>query len=164
MSSEQTECTDEDLWYERTAYRKIPKSGCVDGVRLDRGTAHYCRGHWFRVHRILILVSLIIVSLGIVVAALWYYRRKSRKGYECSSHDQTARVDMLPSPIHLPDGDEPVNQTERRTLSSIMAPIIKSLGKFVNHAKNLAARPMALFGSRRANQGVALNDEGIENL
>jgi hypothetical protein len=31
---------DDDYWYERTAYRKIPHSSCEGGMRLDRGSPH----------------------------------------------------------------------------------------------------------------------------
>ncbi|BEI81872.1 hypothetical protein CcaverHIS002_0210320 [Cutaneotrichosporon cavernicola] len=31
-------------WYERTAYRKIPYSSCIDGETLDRGLPHACPG------------------------------------------------------------------------------------------------------------------------
>lgn len=35
---------DETVWYERTAYRKIPHSSCEGGNRLDRGPEHQCPG------------------------------------------------------------------------------------------------------------------------
>jgi hypothetical protein len=34
----------EDYWYERTAYRLIPYSSCMGGIRLDRGARHVCYG------------------------------------------------------------------------------------------------------------------------
>ncbi|KAJ7579921.1 vacuolar protein sorting/targeting protein 10 [Mycena floridula] len=34
----------EPYWYSRTAYRKIPYSSCVDGMRPDRGDQHACPG------------------------------------------------------------------------------------------------------------------------
>ncbi|KAG8725549.1 vacuolar protein sorting/targeting protein PEP1 [Ceratobasidium sp. 395] len=35
---------DETVWYERTAYRKIPHSSCEGGDRRDRGPEHPCPG------------------------------------------------------------------------------------------------------------------------
>ncbi|EEB97994.1 hypothetical protein MPER_02581 [Moniliophthora perniciosa FA553] len=32
------------MWYDPTAYRKIPHSSCEGGNRQDRGQGHYCPG------------------------------------------------------------------------------------------------------------------------
>ncbi|QRV73806.1 vacuolar protein sorting-associated protein [Ceratobasidium sp. AG-Ba] len=37
-------CPDDTVWYERTAYRKIPHSSCEGGNRIDRGPEHPCPG------------------------------------------------------------------------------------------------------------------------
>ncbi|KAG8814363.1 vacuolar protein sorting/targeting protein PEP1, partial [Serendipita sp. 399] len=69
-------CQDEneDYWYERTAYRKIPKSQCQGGLRLDRGQAHLCPG--FRAHGAMFWWTLFFVPFGFTaLVAVWYYRR-----------------------------------------------------------------------------------------
>lgn len=72
---------DEDFWYERTAYRKIPKSLCVDGIRPDRGAEHICPG--FRAHGSLFWWTLLFVPFGFTaLVAFWYYRRGGyRRGF-----------------------------------------------------------------------------------
>jgi len=72
---------DEDFWYERTAYRKIPKSLCVDGIRPDRGAEHICPG--FRAHGALFWWTLLFVPFGFTaLVAFWYYRRGGyRRGF-----------------------------------------------------------------------------------
>ncbi|KAJ7493393.1 vacuolar protein sorting/targeting protein 10 [Mycena galericulata] len=64
--------SDDDYWYERTAYRKISFSTCEGGERPDRGERHQCPGFaghsgffWFMV----ILFPIIFVAL----VAYWYY-------------------------------------------------------------------------------------------
>ncbi|KAF8174213.1 vacuolar protein sorting/targeting protein 10 [Pholiota molesta] len=64
----------EDYWYERTAYRLIPYSSCVDGYRPDRGTAHVCPGlrsksSWFWFFMLLLPFSFT------ALVAYYYYRR-----------------------------------------------------------------------------------------
>jgi hypothetical protein len=83
---------DEDFWYERTAYRKIPKSLCVDGIRPDRGTEHICPG--FRAHGALFWWTLLFVPFGFTaLVAFWYYRRGGyRRGFVFHS---------LPEPLNL---------------------------------------------------------------
>ncbi|KAI0314429.1 Oligoxyloglucan reducing end-specific cellobiohydrolase [Amylostereum chailletii] len=65
---------DDEYWYERTAYRRIPHSTCEGGKRLDRGTAHLCpgvraHGGWFWFFMFLIPISF----TGLV--AYWYYQK-----------------------------------------------------------------------------------------
>jgi len=65
---------DEDYWYERTAYRRIPYSSCEDGERPDRGPRHLCPG--IRAHGP--LFWWFVVFLPFMFTALvgyWYYRR-----------------------------------------------------------------------------------------
>ncbi|KIM23060.1 hypothetical protein M408DRAFT_28180 [Serendipita vermifera MAFF 305830] len=96
-------CTEDGIWYERTGYRQIAKSMCTGGTRPDRGTWHYCRGHWLQVYATLLWSIAIASALASTGAALRYYRqRNSRKG-----------------PIHLPDSDEVPNADKRDILTSI---------------------------------------------
>jgi cbb3-type cytochrome oxidase subunit 3 len=69
----------QDKWYERTAYRKVPHSKCVGGLRLDRGTEHACRkSHGFFWWVMVIVVCFLFAGLF----AFWYARRRgaARKG------------------------------------------------------------------------------------
>ncbi|KAI0685232.1 Oligoxyloglucan reducing end-specific cellobiohydrolase [Cytidiella melzeri] len=63
---------DDEFWYERTAYRKVPISTCEGGKRLDQGPAHRCpglKGHGF-------FFWLFILAIPSGIAALvgyWFY-------------------------------------------------------------------------------------------
>jgi len=66
---------DDDFWYERTAYRKVPYSSCEGGIRPDRGTAHICPAkakHGFFWWTTVIIVSFLLAAL----VAFWYARRR----------------------------------------------------------------------------------------
>ncbi|KAH9479087.1 vacuolar protein sorting/targeting protein PEP1 [Psilocybe cubensis] len=65
----------EDFWYERTPYRKIPFSSCVDGYRPDRGAEHVCpgfksKGGWF-------WFLMLLLPFGFTALVAYYYYRKS---------------------------------------------------------------------------------------
>ena len=68
-------CTNGDsFWYERTPYRLIPYSSCVDGYRPDHGTKHVCPGFgsksgWFWLF--MILIPFVFTAL----VGYYYYRR-----------------------------------------------------------------------------------------
>ncbi|TFY78544.1 hypothetical protein EWM64_g5467 [Hericium alpestre] len=65
---------DDEYWYERTAYRKIPHSSCEDGVRLDRGKAHVCPG--IKGHGFFFWLFVLVLPFGITaLIGYWYYRR-----------------------------------------------------------------------------------------
>ena len=65
---------DDDYWYERTAYRKIPHSSCEGGVRLDRGSPHICPG--FRAHSTIFWIMVFLLPFGFTsLIGYWYYRR-----------------------------------------------------------------------------------------
>jgi hypothetical protein len=78
---------DEDYWYERTAYRKIPYSSCEDGERPDRGPRHLCFG--IRAHGALFWWSIILLPfMFTALVAYWYYRRMGlARGYVLRLHD-----------------------------------------------------------------------------
>ncbi|KDR81165.1 hypothetical protein GALMADRAFT_241725 [Galerina marginata CBS 339.88] len=69
-------CTNgEDYWYERTGYRKIPYSSCVDGYRPDRGKDHICPGFgskssWF-------WFFMLLIPFGFTALVAYYYYRRS---------------------------------------------------------------------------------------
>jgi len=70
-----------EFWYERTAYRKIPKSSCEGGERPDRGAEHRCPG--FGAHNAGFWLTIFLVPFGFTaLVALWYYRRSGyQRGY-----------------------------------------------------------------------------------
>ena len=72
---------DEEFWYERTAYRKIPKSSCEGGNRPDRGAKRPCPG--FRAHSTGFWLTIFFIPFGFTaLIAFWYYRRSGyRRGY-----------------------------------------------------------------------------------
>ncbi|KAF8962397.1 vacuolar protein sorting/targeting protein 10 [Flammula alnicola] len=64
----------ESVWYERTPYRVIPYSSCVEGYRPDHGPEHVCPGFgsksgWF--WTFMILIPFAFTAL----VAYYYYRR-----------------------------------------------------------------------------------------
>lgn len=72
---------DAEFWYERTAYRKIPKSSCEGDKRPDRGARHDCPG--FRAHNAGFWLAIFLIPFGFTaLVAFWYYRRSGyRRGY-----------------------------------------------------------------------------------
>ena len=72
---------DAESWYERTAYRKIPKSGCEGGPRPDRGAKRPCPG--LRAHSAGFWLTIFCIPFGFTaLVAFWYYRRSGyRRGY-----------------------------------------------------------------------------------
>ncbi|KAF8523369.1 Oligoxyloglucan reducing end-specific cellobiohydrolase [Hysterangium stoloniferum] len=65
----------EDMWYERTAYRKIPYSTCQGGPRPDHGAEHVCPGPksygWF------FWFSVIVIPFAFCGLVGWWYTKKS---------------------------------------------------------------------------------------
>jgi len=64
----------EDYWYDRTPYRKIPYSSCVDGYRPDHGPEHICPGFgskssWFW------FFMLLLPFCFTALVGYYYYRR-----------------------------------------------------------------------------------------
>ncbi|KAI5120439.1 hypothetical protein M0805_009901 [Coniferiporia weirii] len=69
---------DGDLWFERTAYRRIPSSSCEGGLRLDKGRAHLCSAivDTEKRHGLLFWSVVVYLCLAVVgVLARWFYRR-----------------------------------------------------------------------------------------
>ena len=88
---------DDDYWYERTAYRKIPHSSCEGGVRLDRGSPHICPG--FRAHSAFFWIMVFLLPFGFTsLIGYWYYRRSGMArgcvfySYLCSPSDRRASL------------------------------------------------------------------------
>lgn len=67
--------TDDDYWYERTAYRKIPYSSCEDGERPDRGPRHLCPG--IRAHGAFFWMFVLLVPFAFTALVAYYYYRRS---------------------------------------------------------------------------------------
>ncbi|KAJ7166603.1 signal sequence binding protein [Mycena filopes] len=75
LASEAT-CSDDGFWYERTPYRRIAFSSCVDGERFDRGPKHPCQGsNGFGFTGVVILVLMCLALAG-----YWYYRNRAGSG------------------------------------------------------------------------------------
>src|SRR5262245_52270367 len=72
---------DEEFWYERTEYRKIPYSTCEDGIRPDRGAKHRCPG--LRGRGFFFWMMVVVFPVGFTaLVAHWYYRRSGMaRGY-----------------------------------------------------------------------------------
>ena len=95
---------DEEFWYTRTAYRKVPISTCEGGKTLHQGVAHRCpglRGHGFFFWVFVLMVPFMFTAL----IAYWYYRRMGlARGYVLLS-SCLAVAHAACSTIRLPGGD-----------------------------------------------------------
>ncbi|KAH9941948.1 Oligoxyloglucan reducing end-specific cellobiohydrolase [Amylocystis lapponica] len=69
---------DEDFWFGRTAYRKIPYSTCEGGIRPDRGEQHVCPG--IKAHSAFFWAMVICVPFLFAALAGWWYYRKRELG------------------------------------------------------------------------------------
>lgn len=68
---------DEEYWYERTPYRRIPHSTCEDGERPDRGRRHLCPG--VAAHGAFFWLFVLIIPFAFTtLVAMWYYKRSGR--------------------------------------------------------------------------------------
>uniref|UniRef100_A0A0W0FD49 VPS10 domain-containing protein n=1 Tax=Moniliophthora roreri TaxID=221103 RepID=A0A0W0FD49_MONRR len=69
------QCQDDGMWYERTAYRKIPHSSCEGGSRLDRGEGHYCPGN-LAGHGFFFWFMVLAVPFGLTaMIGMWWWRK-----------------------------------------------------------------------------------------
>jgi Sortilin, neurotensin receptor 3, C-terminal len=69
------------VWYERTAYRKIPYSTCEGGPRPDHGAEHVCPGLYARSTLFWLTIILLPFAFTALIA-FWYYRRNGMaRGY-----------------------------------------------------------------------------------
>jgi Sortilin, neurotensin receptor 3, C-terminal len=163
LSSENTCIGDDEFWYERTAYRKISKSLCENGNRLDQGTAHHCHGHWFKTFVSRFWWTFITLPVGIIaLLAVWYYRRRGpRRGYVLLPLMLLLHSDATTRAIHLPDSDEAPDSPSpfRAKLASIPSVVAEGMANFWNYLKSFPGISMSLFGSRRRTQEVALEDD-----
>ncbi|KAG8759479.1 vacuolar protein sorting/targeting protein PEP1 [Serendipita sp. 396] len=133
---------DEDYWYERTAYRKIPKSQCSGGLRLDRGQPHVCPG--FRAHGAMFWWTLFFVPFGFTaLVAFWYYRRG---GYQRGT-------------IRLPDTYAFSDSGPLATLASIPWFIVGIAGIAWSYIESLPFFPRTVFRSRRGYRHVAVDED-----
>ncbi|KAH8091728.1 Oligoxyloglucan reducing end-specific cellobiohydrolase [Cristinia sonorae] len=65
---------EEDYWYDRTPYRKIPYSSCIGDYRPDHGEAHLCpgiKGHGFFFWLFVLVIPFAFTAL----VGYWYYRK-----------------------------------------------------------------------------------------
>ncbi|KAI0750610.1 Oligoxyloglucan reducing end-specific cellobiohydrolase [Irpex lacteus] len=65
---------DDEFWYERTAYRKVPISSCEGGLRLDQGTPHRCpgiKGHGFFFWLFVLAIPCLFAGL----VGYWFYHK-----------------------------------------------------------------------------------------
>jgi len=76
LPSEDSACRNGDeFWYDRTPYRLIPYSSCVDGYRPDRGTEHRCPG--FKSKGAFFWLFMLILPFGFTALVGYYYYRRS---------------------------------------------------------------------------------------
>jgi len=64
-----------EYWYERTPYRRIPFSSCVEGYRPDHGAAHVCPG--FKSKGALFWILVLSLPFGFTALVAYYFFRRS---------------------------------------------------------------------------------------
>ncbi|ESK86675.1 signal sequence binding protein [Moniliophthora roreri MCA 2997] len=72
------QCQEDGMWYERTAYRKIPHSSCEGGSRPDRGEGHSCLQTPGRLagHGVFFWFMVLVVPLGLTaLIGIWWWRK-----------------------------------------------------------------------------------------
>jgi hypothetical protein len=86
---------DAEFWYERTAYRKIPKSSCEGGERPDHGARRNCPG--LRAHNVGFWLTIFFIPFGVTaLVAFWYYRRSGyRRGCANYLWSTSPDIDLL---------------------------------------------------------------------
>jgi len=136
---------DDDYWYERTPYRKIPHSSCDGGIRLDRGSPHICPG--FRAHSTFFWIMVFLLPFGFTsLIGYWYYRRSG----------------MARGTIRLP-GDNSYGYGEGSgvlaTLASVPWFLIGVLGVAWEHASSLLGSAAAGYRTRRGYRDVPVDED-----
>lgn len=158
---------DDDYWYERTAYRKIPHSSCDGGVRLDRGSAHICPG--FKAHGTLFWIMVFLLPFGFTsLIGYWYYRRSGlARGCDVfrlafvlcgwlTIVVRLGRTIRLPGDnAHGPDGGSGV----LATLASVPWFLIGVLGIGWEHASSLLGSITAGYRTRRGYRDVPVDED-----
>ncbi|KAK7677437.1 vacuolar protein sorting/targeting protein PEP1 [Cerrena zonata] len=103
LPSDESCPADEEYWYERTAYRKIPYSSCKDGERIHQGTAHRCPG--LKGHSGFFWLFVLVIPFLFASLIGYYYYRKSG---------------MARGTIRLPGGDpSPLYSRETGVLDTL---------------------------------------------
>lgn len=161
---------DDDYWYERTAYRKIPHSSCEGGMRLDRGSPHICPG--FRAHSAFFWIMVFVLPFGFTaLIGYWYYRR-SGMARGCDVPRPTLFFGWLTdflylrpfSTIRLPGdsaygygygGDSGV----LATLASVPWFLLGVLGIAWEHASSLLGSATAGYRTRRGYRDVPVDED-----
>jgi hypothetical protein len=161
LASDNTCTGDDDYWYERTAYRKIPKSRCSGGLRLHQGQEHICPG--FRAHGALFWWTLFFVPFGITaLVAYWYYKRGGYRRGSVDSYDYFfARGSDYVSlrTIRLSESYGFSDSGPVATILSIPWFIVGIAGMAWNYLENLPFMPRALFRSRRGYRHVPVDED-----
>lgn len=120
LPSDESCPADEEYWYERTAYRKIPYSSCKDGERIHQGTAHRCPG--LKGHSGFFWLFVLVIPFLFASLIGYYYYRKSgmARGYVSYVVFHTLLIDLSLRTIRLPGGDpSPLYSRETGVLDTL---------------------------------------------
>lgn len=75
IDTSREQCNDNQLWYERTAYRKIPYSSCTGGDRPDRGQQHACPVIGIGRHGAWYWIFIALLPFGAAAIAAWWWTK-----------------------------------------------------------------------------------------
>ncbi len=149
-----------EFWYERTPYRRIPFSSCVDGYRPDRGKAHRCPG--FGSKGVVFWLFMVVLPFGFTaLVATYYYRRSGlarRYGLLCSFFAEKlfnyrCRTIRLPGDTRSPFGDSGI----MATLASVPWFIIGIAG--IGYEWVASRMDTYLFRSRTGYRNVPIDED-----
>ncbi|KAA1470082.1 Oligoxyloglucan reducing end-specific cellobiohydrolase [Dentipellis sp. KUC8613] len=136
---------DDEYWYERTAYRRIPHSSCEDGIRPDRGKAHRCPG--IRGHGFFFWLFVLVLPFGITaLVGYWYYRRSG----------------MARGTIRLPGDTRPAYRGDSSaldTLASVPWFVLGVLGVAWEATASWVEKIGMNFRSRRGYRNVPVDED-----
>lgn len=109
--------SDQDYWYERTAYRKLPYSTCEYGVRPDRGARHPCPK--LREHNFWFQPAVLIIPFAFIAVIAYYYYGQSGMARGYVRYVFSIHVLIGSSNIQLPDPGESFGKPASTTLDTL---------------------------------------------
>ncbi|KAI0030630.1 Oligoxyloglucan reducing end-specific cellobiohydrolase [Vararia minispora EC-137] len=139
---------DDEYWYERTPYRRIPHSTCDGGNRPDRGKTHECPG--LRGHGTLFWMFIIAIPFAFCSLVGWWWYRKSG---------------MATGTIRLPSGGVDTtsrfrsNATFMDTLASVPWFVVGMVGIAYERVADAVSGWTARFRHRTGYRNVPVDDD-----
>lgn len=169
ISTQEEQCDGyTEFWYERTAYRKIPYSSCVEGERPDRGKQHACPGliggggvgafFW----GVIAIIPFAMAGL----AGYWWYSKGGAGGYVISYLNYNKREGMLTKhrSIRLDEHRAFGGDGVLSTVASIPIAIIGATSAAWGWVTRRVPYLDGLFGSHTPYRSLPIDDDAGESF